>query len=138
MVDIHETEIDLSNIPPEYFTENGELIKTEVAKKLGAFNNSQIDDTIYFFDNLTKAEENTYYRLEQLGTSFGIVYRYTSGNIQLLFRDILEAIFSAVTSIVACGWANEQKSGIEIWGLNKEGEGVILYFYPYDIGVTEI
>lgn len=87
-------------------------------------------------EQFIKHNNNTYYRLNLAGTDFGLVFRNDSGDIaETLWREIIDCVQSVAVSIKAFDFNHKNKESIEIWGIDENGEGVIIYVFPYDRAV---
>lgn len=87
-------------------------------------------------EQFLKHNNNTYYRLNIADTDYGLVFRNDSGDIaEVFWKEIIDCVQSVTVSIKAFDFNNSNKESIEIWGINTNGEGVIIYVFPYDRAV---
>lgn len=80
---------------------------------------------------------NKYFRINIADTDYGLIFRKDSEDdiSEKLWEEILDCVQSVTVSIKAFDFNHLNKESIEIWGINDEGEGVIIYVFPYDSAV---
>lgn len=80
--------------------------------------------------------DNNYFRINIANTDYGLIFRKDSEDIsEKLWEEIIDCVKSVTVSIKAFDFNHLNKESLEIWGINEDGEGVILYVFPYDNAV---
>ena len=81
----------------------------------------------------------TYFRINIAGTDYGLVFKKESEDIaEKLWEEIIDCVKSVTVCIKAFDFNHLNKESLEIWGLNANGEGVILYVFPYDNAIISL
>lgn len=148
MINNTETESSSYIMPAEdCYDENGRVIKTKYMLQFPDFTKHDIKMTkkkVYKF--LEKNERSKHFRMEIQDTPYGCniafageQYVPTEAQKERFFEAVWSLIDSTVVTVkafdfnVADNWAC-----LEIWGVNEEGQGIIMYLHTYDHGVIEI
>ena len=81
----------------------------------------------------------TYFRINIADTDYGLVFKKESEDIsEILWEEIIDCVKSVTVCIKAFDFNHLNKESLEIWGLNEDGEGVILYVFPYDNAIISL
>lgn len=130
----------------ECYDENGNIKKEVYMRQFPDFNKHDRKKTKKkVFKFLTENVGCQYFRLEILGTQFGCVFRMpykltqSENEQEEFFNELWSAIDATVDTVKAFDFVTANNyDALEIWGIDKEDNALIMFLYVYDAGVIEI
>ena len=131
--------IENKNVIEDMMYDSG-VDKKEYMKTLQDMTKGNIKQTKKIVEQFLKHNPDiTYFRINLADTDFGLIFKKESEDIaEILWEEIVDCVKSVTVCIKAFDFNHENKQSLEIWGLNEEGEGVILYVFPYDHAIVSL
>ena len=98
------------------------------------------------FKFLDEHSKEKYFRMEIQGTPYGVNfaftgnwYTHTGRQKEKFFKELWETIDSALWEVKNFDFnAKENNDSLEVWGTTEDGEGRVLFIYPYSQGTILI